>query len=169
MVAEPKGQNKSQDGQAMVEFALTLPILLLFIVGIINFGIVLFSYSNASNQLRSALRYSEIMGYYTDAAATKPYLDCAKMTEVAQRGWYASDQNVTITYEIVSGPYKNQSLNCASYSTADLKTIVNSGDVLHIDLTANVKLLFLPIGPLQLKFSGERSIMFSVDVDPVTP
>lgn len=162
-----KRNSHANQGQALVEFALSLPILLFFIIGIINFGIILFSYSHASNQLRSALRYSEILGYYTDETALHPYLDCAKMEEIAESAWFSSNQVATISYEKASPPFTTYYCSSSTYET--LKANVASGDVLHIDLTAHVKLLFFPIESLELNFTGERSIMLSVDVDPVTP
>jgi len=44
-------------GQAMVEFALILPLLLLIIVGIFEFGRVMFIYSNLFNAAREGVRY----------------------------------------------------------------------------------------------------------------
>ena len=50
---------KSQ-GQALVEFALVLPLLLLLIIAIIDFGRALFVYSEVSNAAREAVRYGAV-------------------------------------------------------------------------------------------------------------
>jgi hypothetical protein len=47
-------------GQALVEFALVLPILLLVAVGIMDFGRALFVYSEVSNASREAVRYAAV-------------------------------------------------------------------------------------------------------------
>lgn len=44
-------------GQGLVEFALILPLLLLIIIGIIEFGRILFIYVNVSNAAREGARY----------------------------------------------------------------------------------------------------------------
>jgi Flp pilus assembly protein TadG len=43
-------------GQGLVEFALILPVLLLFMLGIMEFGRVLYIYTEVSNAAREALR-----------------------------------------------------------------------------------------------------------------
>lgn len=48
---------KSEKGQAMVEFALVLPILLLLIGGIIDFGLIFNQKVLANNASREAARY----------------------------------------------------------------------------------------------------------------
>ena len=48
---------KKEHGQAMVEFALVLPILLLLIGGIIDFGWIFYNNISANNACREAARY----------------------------------------------------------------------------------------------------------------
>jgi hypothetical protein len=48
---------QTDQGQAMVEFALVLPLLLLLLIAIIDFGRALFVYSEVSNAAREAVRY----------------------------------------------------------------------------------------------------------------
>lgn len=43
-------------GQALVEFALVVPILLLVLVGILDFGRAIFAYNSVSNAARSGAR-----------------------------------------------------------------------------------------------------------------
>ncbi|NCB73762.1 MAG: hypothetical protein EOM51_03330 [Clostridia bacterium] len=54
---------KSEKGQAMVEFALLLPILLLILSGIINFGWIFGNQLLANNVSREAARYTAIHYY----------------------------------------------------------------------------------------------------------
>ena len=51
-------RHKRSRGQALVEFALILPILLLIVAGIFDFGRALFTYSEVSNAVREATRYA---------------------------------------------------------------------------------------------------------------
>lgn len=55
--------SKSEKGQAMVEFALLLPILLLIFSGIINFGWIFGNQLLANNAAREAARYTAIHFY----------------------------------------------------------------------------------------------------------
>ena len=47
-------------GQDLVEFALILPLLLLFLLGIMEFGIVIFTYDTIANAARDGARYGII-------------------------------------------------------------------------------------------------------------
>ncbi len=46
----------NQDGQSLVEFALTIPVLLLFLIGIVNFGFIMFTYLNMNLTVQEASR-----------------------------------------------------------------------------------------------------------------
>src|SRR5258706_3512507 len=48
---------KKSRGQALVEFALVLPILLLLLFGTIDFGWIMFNYVSLYNVLREGIRY----------------------------------------------------------------------------------------------------------------
>lgn len=56
-------RKKSEKGQAMVEFALILPVLLLIIAGIIDFGWVFHQQVIANNASREAARYASVYYY----------------------------------------------------------------------------------------------------------
>ncbi|MEL7655570.1 MAG: TadE/TadG family type IV pilus assembly protein [Bacillota bacterium] len=57
---------KKEKGQAMVEFALVLPILLTLLCGIIDFGWIFGNQLMANNACREAARYTAVH-YYDDA------------------------------------------------------------------------------------------------------
>ena len=59
--------SKNEKGQAMVEFALLLPILLLLFSGIINFGWIFGNQLLANNAAREAARYTAI--HYSDSSS----------------------------------------------------------------------------------------------------
>lgn len=89
--------------QAMVEFALVLPILLLIIIGIFEAGRLLFYYVAVNTASRDAARYGATVGTNGGVAH---YYDCATITQIAQsRGFIATINNVTIQYD--SGPQAN--------------------------------------------------------------
>lgn len=58
---------KNQKGAALVEFALILPVLLLILLGIIEFGIIMFDKAIITNASREAAR--EIVNYKAPSEA----------------------------------------------------------------------------------------------------
>ena len=54
---------RSEKGQAMVEFALCLPILLILVCGIIDFGWIYYNQISINNAAREGARYAAV--YYT--------------------------------------------------------------------------------------------------------
>lgn len=53
----------NENGQSMVEFALVLPILMLLVVGIIQFGFIFSVKTTLANEAREAVRYSAVGAY----------------------------------------------------------------------------------------------------------
>lgn len=55
-----KGREKKEDGQAMVEFALILPVFLLILCGIIDFGWLFYNQISLNNACREGARYAVV-------------------------------------------------------------------------------------------------------------
>lgn len=51
---------KGEDGQSIIEFALILPILLLILMGILEFGLMLNAYLSINNASRDGARYASV-------------------------------------------------------------------------------------------------------------
>ena len=51
---------KANNGSAVVEFAIVLPILLLIVFGIINFGVLMYNQSVITNAAREGARWASI-------------------------------------------------------------------------------------------------------------
>ncbi len=67
-------RSQKSPAQAMVEFALVLPVLLLLIYGILEVGRLLFIYSSVVSAARQAARYGSTTG--VNASGTFRYRDC---------------------------------------------------------------------------------------------
>jgi Flp pilus assembly protein TadG len=65
------GNGKSSRGQALIEFALVLPLLFLLIVNVINFGGMLYAWISVSNAARLGVQYY-ITGSATIGAPSRP-------------------------------------------------------------------------------------------------
>lgn len=88
-------------GQGLVEFALVLPLLLMLIFGIIEFGRLLFVYAAVNTASREAARYGSAAG--DNGSGTLRYEDCGGMVAAAQRvGILANVTVKNIAYD--SGP-----------------------------------------------------------------
>ncbi len=90
-----------QEGQGLVEFALILPVLLLLVLGIIEFGRLMVAISSVSTASRDAARYAASVG--ETPAGTPHYQDCLGIRETAQRVTVFVDPTIVITYD-VDGP-----------------------------------------------------------------
>jgi len=51
---------RGEKGQDLVEYALIFPLLFLFLLGIMEFGLVIFSYDSVANAAREGARYGII-------------------------------------------------------------------------------------------------------------
>lgn len=94
--------SKSEKGQATVEFGLILPVLLLVLCGIIDFGWIFGNQISANNAAREAARYTAI--HYNDsetdddeATAASIVADRAPTLSSAVVTLTATDETVTVT------------------------------------------------------------------------
>jgi len=143
---------KLQQGQTLVEFSLSLVVLLFVIFGIIDFSRLFFAYASGSNSLREALRNAIVIGV-VDAAGQPPYLDCNELQNRATGNFFVGNQTINITYIKTDG--SGDTYTCATVTDAALA----NGDLLQIDLNAQVDFIFLPLGPIDLNFGGQRTII----------
>jgi hypothetical protein len=103
-------KNKRTRGQGTVEFALALPILLLIVFGMIEFGRMLFVYIVINSAAREAARYGITVGdgtiYHTlhtgEDVVTQRYYDCDGIRAAAMEiGKFAGVKvgQISITYD----------------------------------------------------------------------
>lgn len=124
-------------GQAILEFAIVLPILMLILVGVLEVGRYMFIYSAATNASRNASRYASAVGR-ADNGLTK-FNYCEGIKQTALTSAYLVDRNtigVTIYYDDGQG---NQIGECnlwdASQVDPDVAGIVGSGDRVEVTVT----------------------------------
>ncbi len=91
-------KRKRTAGQALLEFALVLPLLLMLVCAIFDFGWMVFNYSQLYNGLREGLRYGSVTGY----DVTAQYRQCdgirQKIRELANVSG-VTDGDIGITYD----------------------------------------------------------------------
>ncbi len=131
----------SRRAQGMVEFALVLPILLLLVFGIIEFGRLLFMFVSVSSASREGARYGAAVGDVGDG--TLRYQDCDGIVAAASRvGVLAgiTDADVVIQYD--------DGTNIKPYSCPDVQDVFGAPIVLGDRIIVTVTRNFNPIVPL---------------------
>ena len=88
---------KTEKGQAMVEFALVLPVLLVLLCGIIDFGWLYYNQITLNNAAREGARYAVI--HYNPATDWKGAAESRMLTSLA---------GVSSAAAIVSDPVEQQ-------------------------------------------------------------
>jgi Flp pilus assembly protein TadG len=134
----------NQRGASAVEFAIICPLLVIFIFGIIEFGLVFYDKAVVTNASREAARAGIVF-------QPDPRVDIAQIENVGLN--YCN--NRLITFGSVSGPT----------ITVPGGPCVNSGDELAVTVTYQYEFLLLP-DFLANFFSG--GLPGSIDISAVT-
>ncbi|MGO4383770.1 TadE/TadG family type IV pilus assembly protein [Specibacter sp. RAF43] len=103
----------SERGAAAVEFALLLPILLLLVIGIMEFGRAFNVQISASNAAREGARYAAV--HYAEAGFTN---GAAQAAALAAAPTLPAGTPVTITYSAGA---------CSSGSTVTVRVVTTPG------------------------------------------
>jgi len=107
-------------GQGMVEFAIVFPLLIILIIGIFEFGRVMFAYSVAIAASREAARYGAAI--QDIGGGISQYEDCQGIRDAAKRfGKFAGidDGDITIKYSNDSGVFSTSCPPTQEISMAD--------------------------------------------------
>ncbi len=123
--------------QGLVEFALILPLLLAILMGVIDFGWLVFNYSSLYNAQREGLRFGSVPSFST----LPQYLDCAGIRKqirstAPMAGLKDTDINIYYDHGYSTSPTSDVCID------GDLTppTLVN-GDRIVIEVNANIRFL----------------------------
>jgi Flp pilus assembly protein TadG len=152
--------------QAMVEFAIALPILLLLLYGILETGRLLFLYSTVVTASRTAVRYGAVTGQGLNGVPR--YQDCTGIRQSAQRmGFLGQFDTINLAYD--SGPGTTETPYCTSGTTdASLDTTKLEGNRTRLVVTVTdaftplVRLV--PFLPRNITATSRRTILYSVPI-----
>ncbi|MER3399978.1 MAG: hypothetical protein C4313_02410 [Thermoflexus sp.] len=165
------GEERSR-GQGLVEFALILPVLLLFMLGIMEFGRLLFIYTEVSNAAREGLRAAAATLHRANDA-DRGKVTAAECDEVLNRARstlvLTPRAQVTITIEYIR-PMANESSTVLGRCSSDpaqqaLPTldVLQLNDQVYVEVRSQasaVTPLIRPFAPsLPLRFAGMRSVV----------
>jgi Flp pilus assembly protein TadG len=123
--------SRRESGQELVELALVLPLLLLLILGILEFSVVVFSYHSITGAAREGARYGILLpddqtGIEAAARSRVPALDQSALTVAVGRTEYTIGVTVTYALDLMLEPVieavgGNSTLNLRSAATMYLE------------------------------------------------
>jgi len=159
--------------QAIVEFAIALPVLLMMLLGILEVGRLIFIYAAVNNASREAVRYASAIGLTDDGQYTK-YTYCAGIKDMARRSAFFVPLTITITYDHGPDP-ANPTVEPAPFHTCtgnvDTTFSINTGtdfDRVKVTVTTVYTPLIklLPLRPRTITTMSARTITGYVNLDP---
>jgi Flp pilus assembly protein TadG len=156
-------------GQAIVEFALVLMILMVVLVGILEVGRLMFMYAAVNNASREASRYASAIGLDTNpdnGVTAEKYRFCEMIKKMAQRSAFFTSPTITISYD--HGPGTTAFDTCDG--SVDTGVSINSGtdlDRVYVTVSANYSpmLNLIPIGSRTLTSASARTISGYLDLE----
>lgn len=168
MTTQPQKSRRSR-GQALVEFSLIAPVLLVVILAIFDYGRVLLVYANASTALRNAARTSQVAGL-----GGSDYADCALIESEVRELWFATVEDVRILYYDNTNftGYGNPTYGCpgdgaAAFTPDDLE----NGFMMRVEVDATIDFVtpFLGLiggGPneLEMHFFSQRTVLKAFEI-----
>jgi TadE-like protein len=131
---------RSERGQAVVEFALVIPILLLLLVGMVDFGRAIFYWFDLNGAANTGARYAVVNRYpgCVDNTCTAPY-------DIKFQAYVKSltrVSNATVT---------------ACYRDADASSTPTNGDPVRVTVSSNFK-FFEIVNLFDLNLRGRASL-----------
>ncbi|HNH05513.1 MAG TPA: TadE/TadG family type IV pilus assembly protein [Anaerolineales bacterium] len=161
-------KNKTR-AQAMVEFMLALPILLIILYGLIEVGRLAFIFSSTANASRQAARYGAASGEINDVAF---YQDCEGIRSVAEESAFIIEfENINITYDRGVDEDGNQVPISGVDPSPDEDTcpippgVIRNGDRIIVQVSAIYEpIISGPVEPMEIVSSSARSFLISVPI-----
>jgi hypothetical protein len=159
----------AERAQAMVEFMLVLPILLLLLYGVVEVGRLIFIFASVANASRQAARYGSASGEINDVAF---YQDCDGIRAVAnQSAFIINFDTINITYDRginpdgTSIPIDGVDPN-PEVDSCPIQVPVRNGDriIVLVSTTYEPILTLLPVDPMEVVSASARSFLISIPI-----
>lgn len=167
--ASKKQKVRREPAQAMAEFAIALPVLMLMLVGIFEAGRMIFTYAAVTTAAREASRYASAVGYNEAGTALK-YNDCDGIRQAAENAAFFAPVAVDVSYD--RGPGDTPQPYCFG-STDNIP--LNSGDRVNVSVAANYTPLIrlIPFRSRTFEATSSRTILgifeLGIGTSTVTP
>jgi uncharacterized repeat protein (TIGR01451 family) len=155
-------KTKKSRAQAMVEFALALPLLLMLLYGLLETGRLIFIYSSTVTAARQAARYGSATGESPNGVPY--YRDCGGINAAAQNvGFINTFQNIAINYD--TGP------GTTNVDTCPMGRDAQNGDRIRVSVEAQWTPIvpLVPLDPFVIQSESARTILASVSIMVTAP
>lgn len=161
---------KHTRAQAMVEFMLALPILVILLYGIIEVSRMVFILASVANASRQAARYGAGSGEYDGVAY---YQDCDGIREIANKSAILTEfDDINITYDrgLTSDGDQIQILDIDPNPDSDScpveDNVIRNGDRIIVQVQAKYEPIIdlLPIDPLEIESASARTFLISIPI-----
>lgn len=167
-----KKAKRKISAQAMLEFAIALPVLLLLLYGLLETGRYLFLYSTVVNASRQAVRYGSATGIGNNSVPR--YQDCDGIRSAARAGAYVATFD-TITIQWDAGPADTSPTTYCTGSTDPSLTKAILSDNAH-RIRVTIAEPYTPLLPRLVPFvartitaTSSRTILLSVSIEVTAP
>jgi hypothetical protein len=163
-------QPKKIRAQAIVEFMLALPVLLMLLYGIVEVGRLIFIFSSVANASRQAARYGSASGEVDNVAF---YQDCEGIRAVANQSAFLIEfDEVNVTYDRginpdgTSIPIEGIDPDPSEDSCPIEDYTVRNGDriIVQVSTTYEPILGIVPIDPLEIVSASARSFLIAIPI-----
>jgi Flp pilus assembly protein TadG len=161
-----KSKFYGKQAQAIVEFAIALPILLALLIGILEVGRLVFIYSAVTNSSRNAVRFASAVGL-SDSGFHK-YNHCAGIKDIAVKSAYLIPvSNLTINISYDTGPGTTSFAVCDAVSGEDTDVVVDTENRVKVTVAAQYKPMInlIPIPARTITSSSSRTILGIINLD----
>ncbi|UWG99179.1 pilus assembly protein [Dehalobacter sp. DCM] len=128
---------KGNKGQAVAEFALILPILLLILGGIIDFGWIMMNQNAVDHSAREGARYAIVHAIEPNAVT-----NIQNYTKALTPSFISGSLVVTVTFSNTTYPREGNVTVLTSSDVSILTPIVGvfvQGDTIHLDSSCTMK------------------------------
>jgi Flp pilus assembly protein TadG len=154
-------KSKMEKAQAMVEFAIVFPIVLLITYGLIEFGRMIFIYTAVTGAARESARYGAAAG-----GTIPKYADCAGIRDAVRRTAFLitiPDSTILISYD--HGPGLGQIAQSCEILASD-PSLIHLGDriVVHVTVRYTPIVSFLGFSGFDIVSENARTILVNVDI-----
>lgn len=161
---------KKSKAQAMVEFAIVLPILLLVVYGLIETGRLIFIVASVNNAARQAARYGSTSGVGPNGLPR--YQDCNGIRAAAQNVDFMNtfdDVDIAIEYDQPTAGNSDPT----PYDTCGAGAVAGNSAVTGDRISVSIAAAFNPILPNFLPFlqrtinaKSSRTLLLTISIEP---
>ncbi len=154
-----KSGRKQPLGQSLVELALTLPIFLLLVLGIMEVSRLVFMYNAVFTASREGARYAAATGISTNGVPY--YIDCTGIRARAQKVAILSTLSlVDITYDSGSG-----TAGKGSCPVGETTLVLGDRIVVKVTATYHSMIPLLNLGDIPITSTTYRTLIKDLDVN----